>query len=125
MSYASPEEAVLYYSEAGNVDRFRVEMILGDAADIVVRNAPPPNPVPTDYKSRAKRCELRVFEWLFKTDGGLLLATSVGGISETYTTPQTYQTYRAGPAALAIVRDVMGIYYRGPSVLKTAPLQRG
>jgi hypothetical protein len=118
MGYASTQEAIAYHSDAANSDPFKVEMILKDAADELQRYAPAPvGTVPDDYKQRAKRCELRIFQWMYRTDGGLITADRVADISENYGPDAEYQVRK-------VVSAVMGKYYRGPRRLRTLPLQR-
>jgi predicted amidohydrolase YtcJ len=76
--------------------------LLADAADLVQRWAPAPDPEPADYAAKAARAERRLYRYLKET--GNSSASGVEGLTD---------TYKDMRESRAIVREVMGGYYRG------------
>ncbi len=75
--YATDAEARAYY--AGTADATKVGVVLRQAARLVQRHAPAPDPLPSpdDYSPAAKDAELMVGAWLWET-GGFKTSTSKG-----------------------------------------------
>ena len=85
----------------------RVGLVYRQAARIVARAAPAPDPVGTDYPLAARDAELFVGRYLWRTEG---FKTSVSKGVETLRTSESYASL---PAVQAIVQSAMGDYYVG------------
>lgn len=102
---ANSADASTYTPQAEGQPEIRVDSVLMDAEDIVRSLSEPPDPVMDSYRSRAKRCELRIFDWLWRSSGGLVSSeSSIIGTSI---------SYNNNPAVRDIVRDTMGEFALG------------
>lgn len=97
---AKSVDATTYTPQAEGQPEIRVDSILMDAEDIVRSLSTAPDPPTDSYRSRAKRSELRIFDWLWRSSGGLISSeSSIIGTSV---------SYASNPTVRDIVRDTMG-----------------
>lgn len=107
LPWSTPTEAQRYTAAAEGAEPIRLQSILEDAADEVAKYASTAelDPVPRAYIRKAKRAELRIFDWLWKTEGGVLTSKRVGPISKSFD--------QKGAVARQIVKSTMGDFYTG------------
>ena len=74
------------------------------AAGYVQDLAPVPDPEPSDYAELASSAEYLVYNYLASTKGGALSGRSRSGLSATYADMKRIK---------ALIRPVMGEYYKG------------
>lgn len=125
MPRASVEQATAYHPPALGAAAIRLDNVLQDASDLVssLSTEPPPISTPVviaDYASRAERAELRVFAYLWETEG---FKTST---SEGIDTLRRSENYARLEEIEGIVTRIMGpfsVVRRGR--LRYMPLTRG
>lgn len=114
LPWATSTDAQRYTASADGAEPIRLQFVLEDASEMVARMAPAPSTMTQDYARRAKRAELRLFEWLWTTKG-YVASKSVQHLGSVNYDPK---------AARRIVRETMGPYAQG-SGLRSVPIARG
>lgn len=103
MPYATDDDVREFYAgeDAGDL---AVETVMGVAADLVQKYAPAPSPLPSpdDYSPRAKRAELLVGRWLWRTEG-YVSGKSLSGVGS-----RSFDV--SGTVVSRIVSEAMGDY---------------
>lgn len=122
MSLATPQEAKDYAGDQSISDS-KAQYLLDDAADWIASIVTAPDPETGNYQSKAKRAELRVYEYL--ASGAVLTSsTSVGNLSVSYSNS-------AKDTITEIVEKTMSAYVaeeppnEGVGFIGTFPIRRG
>lgn len=101
LPFATAYEAQRYTDAADGVDALKIQLTLEDAADIVSDLTTVPDPMEAEYAKRAKRAELRIFEYLLETGGFVSGRRSITGSST---------SYQSNPQIERFVARAMGDY---------------
>lgn len=101
--YASPSQARTFYA-GEDASGVLLTVPMNNAARIVQRFAPAPDPATTDYAERAADAELEVGRYLTNSLGGSVSSLSSEGQSLSLTNLN---------AVMGIVSAAMGDYYTG------------
>lgn len=103
--FATPSQARTFYA-GEDTTGVLLDVPYNNAARLVQRYAPVPDPEPADYAEMAAHAELEVGRYLFNSMGGSVssLSSEAGSLSLTNLS-----------AVMGIVAGTMGDYYTGPT----------
>lgn len=101
--FATPSQARTFYAGA-DTSGVALDVPMRNAARLVRKFAPPPDPVTDDYATAAADAELEVGRYLFNSLGGSVSSLSSEGQSLSLTNMS---------AVLSIISGTMGEFYTG------------